>query len=175
MEAQPAQRATRPLESYLAPIESLLQQVIRYGGFEFTFVIRPGQSTEEDLEAPEFVVDFSGPDSDLLLEGNAALLDALEYVVLKAVHLEEELFGKITFDCQDWRQVRIQELRLTAQVAAERVIETSDPYSLGPMNPRDRRIIHLSLRGQPSVRTESQGFGPQRKVVIFPATPSVRH
>ncbi len=171
MEGQPAQTGARPLESYLAPIESLLKQILGRGRFELAFVIRKAESGEERLETPEFVVEFSGHDAELLLEKNAALLNALEYVVLKAVRLEEEQFGKITFDCREWRRLRAEELRLTAQVAAERVIETGSPFTLNPMSPRERRIIHLALQDQPAVRTVSQGAGPERKVVILPASP----
>jgi len=162
------------MENYLAPIESLLKQIIAEGRFELAFTIRrapPGSPTDEfDLEAPEVIVDFSGPDSDALLQANAELLNALEYVVFRAVRLGEDLFGKITFDCQDWRRLRVEELKLMAQVAAERVAETRDPCPLGPMSARERRIIHLALRDQPSVRTASEGFGPERKVVIYPAS-----
>jgi spoIIIJ-associated protein len=161
----------RTLESYLSPIESLLRQVIRYGDFELRFVIRRGPFGPTDLEAPEVVVEFAGPDGDLLLEKHAALLDALEYVVLKAVRLDEDLFGKITFDCQDFRRLRAEELRLTAQVAADRVVETGDPFPLNPMTPRERRIIHLALRDRPQVHTRSEGVGLARKVVILPASP----
>ena len=56
-----------------------------------------------------------------------------------------------------------------AQVAAERVIDTGDPFALSPMNSRERRIIHLALRDRPQVRTQSEGVGPERKVVIYPA------
>src|SRR5438270_12509971 len=106
MQTQPArQPSSRPIEDYLAPIESLLRQIIGQGGFELAFAIRRAPSGSQihefDLEAPDVTVDFSGPDSDVLLQANAELLNALEYVVFRAVRLEEELFGKITFDCQD--------------------------------------------------------------------------
>jgi spoIIIJ-associated protein len=65
--------------------------------------------------------------------------------------------------------MRREELRLMAQVAAERVIDTGDPFALNPMSPRERRIVHLALRDRPGVRTQSEGMGPDRKVVIFPA------
>ena len=175
MEGQPAQPysgESRSPESYLASIEVLLKQIMRYGGFDLTVEIRPHQPAPGDLENPEYLVGFSGPDSALLLESNGILLDALEYVVRKAVHLEDDLLTKITFDCEDWRLLRVRELQLTAQLAAERVLETGDPYPLGPMNPRDRRIIHLALRDQPKVRTQSEGFGRQRKVVIYPVAPA---
>ncbi len=177
MEPQAAKAPSRDerLESYLAPIESLLREVIQRGGFDLTFTIRKGTTSEEEPEAPEFVVDFSGPDADLSLEKGAALLNALEYVVLKAVRLEEDFFGKITFDCKDWRRLRARELQLTAQVAAERVVETGDPFALSPMSARERRIIHLALKNHPLVRTVSEGYGPERKVVILPASPPKRH
>ncbi len=177
MEPQAAKASSRDerLESYLAPIESLVRQVAQHGGFELTFTIRKSPYSEEEPEAPELVVDFSGTDADLLLERGAALLNALEYVVLKAVRLEEDFFGKITFDCKDWRRLRARELQLTAQVAAERVVETGDPFVLSPMSARERRIIHLALKNQPLVRTVSEGYGPDRKVVILPASPPTRH
>jgi spoIIIJ-associated protein len=173
MEGQPAQSHVgepRPPQSYLASIEGLLKQIIRYGGFDLAVEIRPYQPAPGDLESPEYLVDFSGRDSALLLESNGVLLDAFEYVVRKGVHLEDDLLTKITFDCEDWRLLRVRELQLTAQLAAERVLETGDPYALGPMNPRDRRIIHLALRDEPKVSTQSEGFGRERRVVIYPAT-----
>ncbi len=176
MGTQPTSPPSQPSEDYLASIESLLREIIRHGGFDLTVTIRrQAPQAGDDLEAPEVVVEFSGPDADLLLQANAELLNALEYVVLRSVRLEEDLFGKITFDCQDWRRLRVEELKLTAQVAAERVIETGDPFPLGPMSPRERRIIHLALKDQPSVRTASEGYGPERRVVVLPASSSHGH
>lgn len=158
------------MEFYLASIEALLKQIIQQGGFNLSVAIRRRSPAPGDLETPEYVVDFSGRDTDLLLESHGALLNALEYVVRKAVRLEDTLLSKIAFDCEDWRLLRVRELQLTAQLAAERVIETGEPYPLGPMSPRDRRVIHLALRDRPKVRTLSEGFGPRREVVIYPVT-----
>lgn len=174
MEPQRAPSPSARLESYLAPMESVLGKVIQSGSFELTFAIRKNQAGASDLEAPEFVVDFSGPDKDLLLEKNAELLNALEYVVLKAVRLEESLFAKITFDCGDWRRLRSEELKLTAQVAAERVAETGQPFTFSPLSPRERRIIHMALKSHPHVQTISEGVGSDRRVVVLPASPSPR-
>jgi spoIIIJ-associated protein len=171
MESQ-AGATSSALESYLPRIESVLREILRQGGFHLSAAVRKGKPAVEGMEPPEFVVDLSGPDAELLLQKHAALLDALEYVVLRAVRLDEGLFGRITFDCQDWRWLRAQELQLAARVAAERVLETGDPFALNPMNARERRIVHLALKNQPKVRTLSEGFGPERRVVIHPAPPA---
>jgi spoIIIJ-associated protein len=159
----------RSPESCLAAVEDFLRQIIKHGGFNLSFEARKVEASAEAGDGPAYVVDFSGLDQDLLLEKNAALLDALESVVFKAIRLDEEPFGKISFDCRGFRQLRVEELKLMAQVAAERVIESGDPFALNPMGPRERRIIHLALKDQPKVRTQSEGFGPERRVVIVSA------
>jgi spoIIIJ-associated protein len=157
-------------DHYLAAIESLVGQIIQSGGFDLKATVRKHDAAGEEPNAPGVVIDFEGPDADLLLEKNAALLDALEYVVLKAVHVDDDLYGRITFDCDDWRQVRAEELKLTAQMAARQAVETGSPFHLTPMTSRERRIVHLALKDEGTVRTMSEGAGTSRKVVIYPAT-----
>jgi spoIIIJ-associated protein len=162
------QTSVHPLGSYVEPINALLKKILQQGGFALSFAVQhiPQDTAEED--SLEYVIDFKGADADLLLERNGALLDALEHVVLKAVRLREESLRRFAFDCQDWRRLRIEELKLTAQVAAERVLESGDPFPLSPMSPRERRVIHLALRDQPNIRTVSEGVGPERHIVIMP-------
>jgi len=157
--------------NYLAAIESLVGEIIQHGGFDLKSTVRKCDTSEEDARVG-IVVDFEGPDTDLLLEKNAALLDALEYLVLKAVHVDDDLYGRISFDCKDWRQVRAEELKLTARMAARQAVETGSPFHLTPMSSRERRIVHLALKDEADVRTMSEGSGPSRKVVIYPATSS---
>jgi spoIIIJ-associated protein len=168
MESAASPSPAPQVEVYLARIEALLRQVIQHGEFDLAFEVHKGEPSE--VESPEYVVMLSGADADLLLEKNATLLDALEHVVLKAVRLDEDYFGKITLDCQDWRRMRVEELKLTAEVAANRVVETGAPFSLNPMNPRERRIVHLALKDRRDVQTLSEGRGPERRVVIHPAS-----
>jgi spoIIIJ-associated protein len=158
--------------NYLARIKSLVGEIIQYGGFNLKSTMRKFDAAEKGPDTSEIVVDFDGPDSDLLLEKNAALLDAIEYVVLKAVHVDDDLYGRISFDCNDWRQVRAEELKLTALMAARQAIETGSPFHLTPMTSRERRIIHLALKEETTVKTMSEGSGPSRKVVIYPAISS---
>jgi spoIIIJ-associated protein len=173
MATEPSSNAApASLERYYAAIEELARKIVKLGGFRLEVRLRHQKPDNEYW--PETVVDFSGPDAGFLLEGHGDLLNAIEYVVLRAVRLDESLFPKIGFDCEDYRRTRAEELKLMAQVAADRVRDTGMAFPLGPMNARERRIIHLELHDRPEVRTESEGQGPDRKVVIHPASQKPR-
>lgn len=163
-------QSSHDAENYMGQMRTLVEQIIQLGRFNLTVNSRRVAADSIEPDAPEWVVELSGADSDLLLEGKAALLDAFAYVVSKAVRLDDSLQKKIVFDCRGYRKMRTEELKLTARLAAERVIESGEPFALNPMNPADRRTIHLALKDQPSVRTESQGTGLARHIVILPRT-----
>ena len=120
-EQTPAHR----LDSYVEPADALLKKILQQAGFALSFTVRRLPEDTTEIDSPELVFELKGADADLLLERNGVLLDALEHVVLKAVRLREESLRKFAFDCQDWRRLRIEELKLTARVAAERVLETT--------------------------------------------------
>jgi spoIIIJ-associated protein len=68
------------------------------------------------------------------------------------------------------RLLRVEELRISALAAAEKVKGTGIPFRFNPMNSRERRVIHLALRNDTAVRSESAGMGPGRQVVVYPAS-----
>jgi len=173
MDSEPAS-AEHAIERYFSRIESFLRNVIQHGRFDLTFSIHQNLARAGDLEAPEYVVDLSGRDADLILERHAELLNAIEYAALRAARVHDDQLGKISFDCQDWRRMRNEELRMIAQAAAERVVESASPFALSAMSPRERRVIHLALKGHPHVQTLSEGVGPERKVVVVPINPAPR-
>ena len=94
------------------------------------------------------VVKFTGPDVDLLLANRAELLLALEHVTMEMLRMPSEDHSRISFDANDYRLLRIEELRLSAMTAAEKVKRTGEPFRFNPMNSRERRVIHLALRDE---------------------------
>jgi spoIIIJ-associated protein len=114
-------------------------------------------------------VQVRGDDVALLLGHNAELLDALEYLGNRLLARSSADENHIIFDSGSYRARRERELRLMAEKAAERVRASRIPFSFDPMTPNERRIIHLALAEDKSVKTESQGNGENRKVTIFPA------
>jgi spoIIIJ-associated protein len=149
-------------------IEEFLNPTLRNSGFDVSFEIADGQHTHPDLEDPDLLVKFSGPDVDLLLANKAEVLLALEVLTLEALRMPSDHHSRLCFDANDYRLLRIEELRISAITAAEKVKQTRRPFHFNPMNSRERRIIHLSLRNETDIRSESTGTGPFRQVVVLP-------
>ncbi len=149
-------------------IEDFLDMALDLAGFDLDFEVSEGETLHPDFENPDLIVRFTGSDVDLLLANKAELMLALEQLTMESLRMAPEEHSRICFDANDHRMLRIQELRMSAQAAAERVKKTHVPFHFSPMNSRERRILHLSLRGETEVRSESVGEGPIRQVVVVP-------
>ncbi len=162
-------------EAAAGELRRCLDTILRLARFHLSYHVDIApKSGDEDLETAEVVVHFDGPDKTLLLEGNGDLLKALEHIAVRWLRLDPQLHNRVCFDCGNFRASRIAELRLAAEVAAERVRQTREPFRFQPMAARERRIIHLALKDQPGVRTTSEGEGDMRQVVIFPADSEIK-
>ncbi len=150
-------------------IESFLRALFEKAGFSLNFKIGPGESLHPEIENPNVLVKFSGRDLDLLMENKAELLLALEHLTVEVLHLGSDQHSQLCFDANDYRMMRMEELHLSAQMAADQVVKTRVPFRFNPMTSRERRIVHLALRSKTEVRSESYGMGPTRQVVIYPA------
>lgn len=150
-------------------IDEFLNRIFDLAGFRLDFTVAEGETPHPDFENPDLMVRFTGPDVDLLLENKAELLLALEHLTMEALGMAGDEHSRICFDANDRRILRIEELRMSALAAAERVKKSHAPFHFSPMNSRERRILHLALRDETAVRSESVGEGPIRQVVVVPA------
>src|ERR1700738_2266615 len=151
-------------------LRDFLEQIVRVAGFQLSFTVSmaaPGAGGDAAVLA-----DVDGRDKEILLERGAEVLKALEHLAFRALRLEPEHHEKIHIDCGGYRALRFEELRMTARVAAERVQTSKQPFRLNPMSSRERRIVHLTLKEIPGIRTASVGVGEERQVVIHPADTS---
>lgn len=151
-------------------INELLKGIVANAGLRLKYRISvdPPLAQERDWEKPEILVEFSGPDSGLLLERGAEVLRSIEVIAIEMLRLPSNEHEKISFDCMNHRAMRLEELRAAANVAAERVRKSGVPYRFAPMSSRERRIVHLALRDCDDLRTESEGEGARRMVVLMP-------
>jgi spoIIIJ-associated protein len=151
-------------------IDEFLRAIVNLGGLrlKYRITVDPPLVDDRDWEKPEILVELAGPDSTLVLERGAELLRAIELLALEMLRLPQDEHEKITFDCMKHRAMRLEELRQAAQVAAEKVRKNGAPYEFAPMSSRERRIVHLALRDHEDLRTESQGEGMRRCLVVYP-------
>ena len=150
-------------------INEFLKAVVTHGGLHLKYRIVVDPPPLNDWETPEIYVDFSGPDSTLLLDRGGELLRALELLAFEILRLPSGEHEKVSFDCKNQRSLRLQELRMAASVAAAKVRQTGTPFHFAPMSSRERRMVHLALRDEADLRTESDGEGRDRCVVLYPA------
>jgi spoIIIJ-associated protein len=154
----------------VAELRRCVETLMRKGRFQLSFEIRAtAPAASKEFENPEILVEFNGRDQDLLLERGAELLLALEHIALRWLWLDPQFYGRIRFDAGGYRALRIEELKLSAHVAADRVRETRAPFRFNAMAARERRILHLVLKEEPGVRSESEGAGEDRHLVVYPA------
>ncbi len=122
------------------------------------------------LESEDSILlQIRGDGNGLLIGKNGQNLDAIQYIVNKAVHRSANDSKRVVIDTEEYRKRRETSLIETALQTAQKVRKTHKPVTLGPMNPHDRRIIHLALKNDKSLNTKSRGEGDFRKIVILPA------
>jgi spoIIIJ-associated protein len=156
-------------DSLQPKLDQFLRPLIEYAGFDLEYALGTPENRHPEVENPEVTVRFSGDDVDLLLANRAELLLALEHLAMEALRLPPEDHSLISFDANDYRLLRVEELRMSALAAAEKVKRTRVPFHFNPMSSRERRVIHLALREEKDLRSESVGLGPFRAVVVIPA------
>jgi spoIIIJ-associated protein len=112
------------------------------------------------------LLNIDGADSSLLLNEGGELLEALQHLVNQAVGRELPKGERIVCDVDDFRATREAELRAMASYVAGLVRKTGVPYTFGPMNPNERRVIHLALAEDEDLFTESVGEGSARRLKV---------
>jgi spoIIIJ-associated protein len=147
-------------------LEEFLKALAKAGRLDLRFKV--SANTPKDENDPQICVECDGQDVDILLGRGGELLDAIEHLAAKVLRLHTDEQGLISFDSHNFRSNRVLELRLMAETAAERVERSGTPFEMSPMNSRDRRLIHLALKSRPGVRSESDGAGSHRRIIIHP-------
>lgn len=157
------------LDEHGPKIEAFLEKLFGIAGWDLKVELAVGNDPHPEIENPDIVVRFSGRDLELLQENRAEALLALEHLTIEALRIPHDDHSRIRFDIDDMRLMRIEELRANALFAADQVREAHRPFRFNTMSSRERRLIHLVLRDQTDIRSESEGMEPRRNVVIYPA------
>ena len=132
------------------------------------FGINVEATVKENEDGIELDIE-SSPSSPRLIGHHGETLRALEYLVNQMIRHEFVESPRINVDVAGYRLARRQALEEQAREIAARVTETGKEEELQPMNPAERRIVHIVLREIETVKTESRGFDRNRHIVVLPA------
>jgi len=123
-------------------------------------------NTHKNNDRVEFRI--QGGNAGMLIGKRGKTLEAIQSLVEKVINKHSKERIRIQIDIEGYLKSRKQKLEKQAEKMARKVKKTGKPLTFGQMNAHDRRIVHISLKGDRNVRTKSIGDGYLRKLIIFP-------
>lgn len=146
-------------------VAAFLDEIIKRSRSEDDY---PKYEFFESIKNDEKVIDvaITGNDVAHLIGKHGDTLQAINYIANTLVNKDKENYVRVNIDIMDYRKKREQTLKGIANRAAERVMKYKRPVALDAMPAYERRIIHMALQTNRNVVTESQGYEPNRYVVV---------
>lgn len=123
---------------------------------------------ESAFEEGTLMISLTSKELGVVIGKRGETLDALQYLVSLVVNRTTPKYIRVSLDAENYRAKRQEALVNLAQKLARKVSASKRKYTLEPMSPYERRIIHAALQDNPYVTTYSVGEEPYRKVVIVP-------
>ncbi|MGH9201527.1 MAG: protein jag [Vicinamibacterales bacterium] len=139
-------------------IAGFVQKVVDAMGLSVTATV------EETMEATR--INLQGEDGGVLIRRGAEGLQALQHLVATAFRRQLGGDNRIVVDCNGFRRDKDAELRQMARFVAEKARSTGIPQEVGPLNPYERRIVHIAIAEDPTVSSESIGDAFMKTVII---------
>ncbi len=159
--AKPAIIKAKKKESFLDDIKEYLDNLFKAMDIEAKITI------DYDQENGNMDIDIAGPEMGILIGKRGQTLDALQYLISLFVNKKSESYIRVKLDTENYRARRKDTLENLAKNIAFKVKRTRRSFTLEPMNPYERRIIHSALQNDKYVATRSEGEEPYRKVVVY--------
>lgn len=122
----------------------------------------------DDRDETPVLINIEGNDLSFLIGRHSETINALQYIASLIINKKLNRWIPLQLDVQNYRLRRERELRKLARRIGEQVATSGRKQFLEPMPANERRIIHMELRENPAVETESTGEEPYRKVIISP-------
>lgn len=113
-------------------------------------------------------IELSGENMGIVIGKRGDTLDSLQYLTSLVVNKGSDDYVKVSIDTENYREKRTETLLALSNRLAEKVTKTGKKFTLEPMNPYERRVIHSNLQNNENITTYSIGQEPYRKVVIAP-------
>lgn len=152
----------------LALGQTILDELLRHMGIAAQVTVGSYALVPEEEQPILEVTTASERESGLLIGRRGETLHQLQFLLNLLVSRHLHHWPGLLVDVEQYRRRRDASLSDLARRMANRVNQSGQPITLEPMPPYERRVIHLALRDDPAVVTQSTGVGDSRKVVIYP-------
>ncbi len=123
---------------------------------------------DADFDGETVDIKLTGDNMGIVIGKRGDTLDSIQYLTSLVVNQRSEDYIKVSIDTENYREKRTDALLALSNRLAAKVARTGKKFTLEPMNPYERRVIHANLQDNPDVTTFSVGQEPYRKVVIAP-------
>jgi spoIIIJ-associated protein len=123
---------------------------------------------EASLKEEDLFVDIKAEREGILIGKHGRALDSLQFLFNRMVNKQLKERVKIYIDVNGYKVKRTASLKKMASRLGETVKRVGKILSIGPFNSHDRRIIHLALKEDPALQTESIGEGEIKRIKIIP-------
>jgi len=145
-------------ESLIKDISEFVERLVSAMGVALTATIE---------EAPDATrINLHGDDGGVLIRRGGEGLQALQHLVATAFRRQLGDDNRVVIDCNGFRRDKDAELKQMALLIAEKAKTTGAPQEMGPLNPYERRIVHLAIAEDPTVSSESIGDAFVKTVII---------
>ena len=111
-------------------------------------------------------INLEGEDGGILVRHGGEGLQALQHLVATAFRRQLGDDNRVVIDCNGFRKDKDAELKQMARFIADKAKSTGMPQEMGPLNPYERRIVHLAIAEDPAVTSESIGDAFMKTVII---------
>ena len=153
-------RATPKRDNSTALAQEILTKIVT--------LISPDTKISARRKADDIVLNIEGNNPGILIGPKGKTLEALEFIINKAVNKASEKKVRVIVDAENYRQRREEFLERLAFRMGEKAKKTRKTVTIDPISPHDRRIIHLALKGDYQLQTKSNGEGFFKSVFIIP-------
>jgi spoIIIJ-associated protein len=131
---------------------------------------RMGVKTEVEgfLKEGNLCLEIKGDQEGVLIGKHGRTLESLQMLINRMVNKRLKGAVRVVLDIDDYRKRRVDTMASIASRLGEKAKRTGHSLTVGPFNSHDRRIIHITLKEDPYLKTESLGEGELKKVKIIP-------
>ncbi len=160
-----------PLPKDLPPPVDVTQESIDLGKEalqKMADLITDDATVEAETEEDRLTLKITGGNAGILIGRKGQTLDAMQFLTDKIINRKSEARVRVKVDIEGYMETRKTNLKHLAYKMAEKAKKTGRPTTINQMSAQDRRIVHLALKDDAQVRTQSMGDGYYRRLVIFP-------